>query len=450
MMNNINIERISSGPKHHLFGFHDLIISNKDDTKYLCIEANYINRPPLPNESFGVGYIENQNFIKLGDTTAFNYPQGSRQQWVADTNCFTVNNRVGQNWGTDLYDANCNKLLDRYQATTHVLTKDGRYSFGLDYARLQRLGGYGYTGLVDANRDDQAPMDSGISIMDMQSKEIKLLVSVKQVAEFKIKNTLPTAHHYLTHLTINPASNRLAFLHRYFLPDGGQITRLMTVGIDGTGLRTLGQGFLSHYDWKDDMTIYIYGRCGSHIDMMRGNPIFANPIIRSSVRFAKKTIKNIIGKDKSIVNGSNFLMITDEDSPKITPFAINTIFDDGHPMTNPYDNDWCICDTYPNPDGDRCLFLYNFSSDKRFDLGLFRRLFDDPDTTEKDQFLFGIDSEVIKNISETQLAFTRSGLHCDLHPRWSSSGKYAVFDSIHEGSRQIYRVDTSSLINLKY
>ena len=140
------VERLTNGPKHHLFGFHDLLISNKADTKYLCLEVDTINRPPLPGELFGVGYVENGLFVKVGETTALNYPQGARQQWIADTNLFTVNNRVGDKWAADLYDADTNSLVEHLPATVHMLTKDGRYAFGLDYARLHRLGGYGYIG----------------------------------------------------------------------------------------------------------------------------------------------------------------------------------------------------------------------------------------------------------------------------------------------------------------
>ena len=100
-----HIERLTNGPKHHLFGFHDLLISNKADSKYLSLEVDTINRPPLPGELFGVGYVEDGVFKKVGETTALNYPQGARQQWVSDTNYFTVNNRVGDVWGADLYDA---------------------------------------------------------------------------------------------------------------------------------------------------------------------------------------------------------------------------------------------------------------------------------------------------------------------------------------------------------
>ena len=67
--------------------------------------------------------------------------------------------------------------------------------------------------------------------------------------------------------------------------------------------------------------------------------------------------------------------------------------------------------------------------------------------TRKKDFFMGTDDNIIKAFGEKNLAFTRSGLHCDLHPRWTYDGKWVVFDSIHEGSRQIYRIDVSDIIS---
>ena len=440
------VQRLSNGPKHHLFGFHDLLIANEADLKYLCLEVDTINRPPLPDEVFGVGYVEDGRFVKVGSTTALNYPQGARQQWVADSDYFTVNNRVGDKWGTDLYDAAMNKLVDRYNATTHMLSRNGRYAFGLDYARLHRLGGYGYTGIADKGANDPYPSDTGISVMDMKTKEVKTLVSVRQVAECGTSNLSGKTHHYLTHLCLNPSNTRVSFLHRYFMPDGGLMTRLMTIGTDGNNLRCIGQGFLSHYDWKDNDHIYVFGRVGSSVDAMRNKPIMSNPLVKHSLRFAKKMVKKVIGKGKGIVGGMSFLMISDSDEATAMAFAKSIIPTDGHPMTHPFNNDWCICDNYPDEEGYRDLFLYRFSDERRVNLGRFKRLFLDPDMALKNEFFSGVDVGILKSISEKELAFTRSGLHCDLHPRWSANGRWVVFDSIHEGTRQVYRVDVSGII----
>lgn len=279
--------------------------------------------------------------------------------------------------------------------------------------------------------------------------EVELLVSVRQVAEYGSGSILGVSHHYITHLCLNPSCTRVAFLHRYFMADGGLMTRLMTIGTDGTGLRCLAQGFLSHYDWKDDKTIYIFGRANNSLDALRNNPLLSNPLMVGPMKVAKKVAKFILhrgnGGGKANV-GKSFMMVTDTEQPIITPFAQEVISEDGHPMTNPINDDWCINDTYPNKDGIRTLMLYNFVTNQRVDLGTFKRLMDKPDMTLAEKYFTGVDSKILSSISQEELAFTRSGLHCDLHPRWSRNGQQAVFDSIHEGTRQIYVAHVGGLI----
>lgn len=442
---NASIYRLTNGPKHHLFGFHDLIISNKEGDKFLATEANVINRPPLPDEQFGVGYVQDGQYKRIGETCALNYPQGSRLQWLSNTNYFIVNNKVGDSWGSNLYDADNDKLIEVYPSTCHMLSKDGKKAYGLDYARLFRLGGYGYTGIEDAGRGDAVPSESGITVMDMETRQVKLLVSVRQAAECGTSKLTVSGHHYLTHLCLNPSSTRLAFLHRYLMPDGGGMTRLMTIGVDGSGLRCIAQGFLSHYDWKDDNTLYIFGRANSSVDAIRNNPLLSNPVMSGALKLAKKTVKFLL-RSRISTFGKTFIEVSDSETPVIKPIAVDVIQEDGHPMTNPANRSWCINDTYPNADGIRTLMLYHFEKDLRIDLGCFKMLFERPDRTLEKTYFEGADLKGIEDVDH--LAFARSGLHCDLHPRWSADGRLAFFDSIHEGTRQIYYVDVASIIGV--
>ena len=436
------VERLTSGPKHHLFGFHDLIISNKADTKYLCLEADTINRPPLPGERFGVGYVEEGQFIKIGETTAMNYPQGSRQQWVGGTNSFTVNNLISNNWGTDLYDASSNILVDRFPFPTHMLSSNGKYSYGLDYARLFRLGGYGYPGVDDSQ--GHIPANTGISLGNLFDGSFRTLISVEDVVNCGLaEKRNSTFFHYLTHLCLNPSNTRIAFLHRYYTSNGSMNTRLMTVGVDGTDLRCVCQGALSHYYWLDDTTIYIYGRANKAIDSVQDNRFFSNSVVSFAFDCAKKMARKLLKHTNINYSGKHFMYVGDKENANAKEFATDIMPTDGHPMTNPYARDWCVNDTYPDKEGVRDLMLYNFKTDVRINIGRFKRLFELPDMDQKEEFFNGVDSKIREWIADEELAFTRSGLHCDLHPRWNSNGKYVVFDSIHEGSRQVYRVDVN-------
>ena len=90
---------------------------------------------------------------------------------------------------------------------------------------------------------------------------------------------------------------------------------------------------------------------------------------------------------------------------------------DGHCSYSP-DRKWILNDTYPRPE-DRCreLYLYNVDEDRCVDLG---RFFAPPE----------LDGE----------------FRCDLHPRWNRDGTQVCFDSVHEGTRQVYVIDVSEIV----
>ena len=75
-----------------------------------------------------------------------------------------------------------------------------------------------------------------------------------------------------------------------------------------------------------------------------------------------------------------------------------------------------LTDSYPLADNCRKLFLYHLASQQADEIGAFYADPSYPDPTR-----------------------------CDLHPRWSRDGRAVWFDSIHEGSRQVYTIDVNSL-----
>lgn len=441
---------LAESGENYFFGFHDLKASNAKGDRIAALKIENINTPPSPDKPCEIGFLENGKFVKLGQTKAFNYPQGARQQWVGDTNLLIVNDMVGDVWGTKVYDTDKLELKASIGHPSHVVTDKG-WAFGIDYARLHRVGGYGYTGLLDDKSKNHAPDTSGIIKHNIYTKNSELILSIRKVANFKAKQNVGK-HHYVTHLVLNPSQTRIAFLHRCKLNDGGETTRLMTVGVNGEDLRCLATGFLSHFDWMDDDQVAIWGRTGTGIEKLRNNPI-VRMIPPKLMRVIKELVKKILKKDKPIEGGNvkktspfDWLLLTDEDEPENGYLGKDVLDEDGHPMFCPTNRDWLVSDTYPDKDGIRELYLFQYSTQKKIVLGAYQMIFDKPNLEKVQSTLEDVEKSVLASFSIDKMAFYRSGLHCDLHPRWNSEGTCVIFDSIHEGTRQMYSLDVSDYL----
>ncbi|MBP5366429.1 MAG: hypothetical protein J6Y82_11020 [Bacteroidales bacterium] len=452
-----DIKRATNGPKHHFFGFHDLKITDASNKYILALEVEDISHPPLSGEKAKSGVVEvggDGQFRASHETSAFNYPQGARQQWFGDTTLFTTNDRVGDTWGSRLSDATTCEVEDTFEFPIHSLCNDGR-AFYINYARLYRNAVYGYIGILDKYEED-IPKQDGIWCANIKTKENKLLVSIDEVARCGEERAVWAGYpHYLTHLVLNPSQNRIAFLHRYRVKDGGEITRLMTIGTDGAGLRCLAKGFLSHFDWLDDDKLFMWGEHQPRICRMRESAFFSNKLVSFGVKQAKKIrqciIRRKVNKAKEgeqQLQSKTFMVIDDTEPAKITKNGIGVLVSDGHPMTNPIYKCKIIVDNYPQADRCRTLMLYDYLQQTKIDIGKFRMIDDDVDeeSFNSEASYYGVDERIKKVFPHEIFMHSRSGLHCDLHPRWSSDGKVAYFDSIHEGTRQIYSVDLSDCL----
>ncbi|MDP7253832.1 MAG: hypothetical protein QGF00_29800, partial [Planctomycetota bacterium] len=114
--------------------------------------------------------------------------------------------------------------------------------------------------------------------------------------------------------------------------------------------------------------------------------------------------------------GDYFFLFTDGTGDKEI-IGKDVMIVDGHCSYSP-NSDWILNDTYPDrEESKRTLFLYHPASNRRVDLG---RFYSPPEITGE--------------------------IRCDLHPRWNRNGTRVCFDSVHEGTRQIYEIDVSDVV----
>ena len=82
------------------------------------------------------------------------------------------------------------------------------------------------------------------------------------------------------------------------------------------------------------------------------------------------------------------------------------------------DGTWMLTDTGPDADHQQSLMLWNMVEERLVPLGKFE-----------------------------SLPPFRGEIRCDMHPRWSRDERQVCFDSIHEGTRQVYVMDVSAALD---
>jgi len=442
--------RVSPLGSHHLVGFNDLDPWSCSGDQLLCLQVEEIARIPTANSKASVGYIELKtgHFVKCGTTSGWNFPQGGRQQWAtgSDKNAFLFNCEIDGEWHSKLVDMQGSELRT-FQKPIYCQSRDGRLGYGLNYARLYRLGGYGYPGIQDSTKLAAAPDNDGIWETNLSNGNTKLLVSIAETTA--LIGTMEVdfnAHHYITHLTPSPDGNKLAYLHRYWLPDGGIRTRLVVRDMNTEISSVWDEGFLSHYDWVDDESILIWGKPQSNLQAIRSSKVLSsNPWIARLVQIAKPLARTLLGSRR--INSGYFKKVSKAAPQSGDLFSDLLPRDDGHPTFCPSNRQLLLTDTYPDKNFERQLIVVDILSKSVLEIGRFTQLKESPSSEGFDEIVPFIDPAVMKKFNRENFVYSRGGIHCDLHPRWKTDGSMVCFDSNHEGTRQIYVANLSDSIS---
>lgn len=113
--------------------------------------------------------------------------------------------------------------------------------------------------------------------------------------------------------------------------------------------------------------------------------------------------------------GDRFFLFTDR-SDRCVAVGEGVLTVDGHCSWSP-DRRRVLTDTYPDREHRRALILYRPEDGLKVEVG---RFFAPPEL--------------------------QGEIRCDLHPRWSRDGRLICFDSAHEGTRQMYVMDVSEVV----
>lgn len=376
------VRAITSGPKHHFFGYYDITPWDKTGRYVLANEIDFIGRQPRPGELLTLGMVnlKNGRFIAFDETPAWCWQMGARLQWLGSApEREVIYNTVHQGQYAavirDVFTGRTRAL----PRPIYALSGDGKQAVTLDFDRLHRLRpGYGYQALPEKHKDDPVPKDAGIYSMNLQTGNSRLIIPIAwAAANMPDSRFRAGAHHWFNHLLFNPSGSHFIFLHRWQKPGQGWWTRMYTAKNDGSERRLVfDDGLISHFDWQDDNTILAWARSKENGD-----------------RFYLHDLRT--GERRVIGEG--------------------ILTRDGHCSFSP-NRRWILNDTYPDAKHLQSLMIYRPIDSKRIDLGQFY-----------------LPAEL------------KGPWRCDLHPRWNRDGTQACIDSGHETGRQMYVIDIGKL-----
>jgi len=375
------IRRLTSGPKHHFFGYYGICPWNKSQRRMVCLQSDFQDHFPAPDEPAVIGLVdcETGKFSRISQTNAWNLQQGAMLHWnpLEPETEIIYNDRRNNEIVSVILDVNSGKrrVLDR---AVSAVSNNGRYALSLTYGRLARLRKtVGYLGTTDPNPSSPAPDNDGVFLTDLVSGKSKLVVSIEKVQRMLVENhpELQSRHIWFNHTVFNRTDTRFFFLARSKESSGGLQTGMFTANLDGSELREVVPygSRVSHFDWRNDKQIiatFNYEGGG------RKHMLFTD------------------GKKDFQIVGEGFL------------------HGDGHCTFSP-DQQWLATDQRVSGTLAKSLVIFNVKTRQGLVLGKF-------DMLEK-RYLSG-------------------DLRCDLHPRWNRIGDAICIDAIDRatGTRQLH------------
>ena len=389
---------ITSGPHDHFFANYFAINAWSPDNRYaLVLETDIKDKLP-DGAPCTLGLVDTEDgnrFIPVTTTRCWNFQEAAMAHWLPyEKDTFVFNDlrdgkfcAVVMNWRT--------KAERVYPFPVSAVSEDGTWAVSINYARLfLTRPDYGYCGDgQDPRKGVVFPEDDGLWRVDLRTGEAKLIVPTAAV-KAQVPKVGPSGMSYLCHTVISKDGKRIYFLSRSVEQSMEGVkkfkgvnwyTTAFTCKSDGSEIRRCfpdGWGS-SHFNWKPALT----------------------------ERDGRTMIVTCKWLDKVYTHVE--FTVGEETYPR--QVGGKAMDFDGHCIYTP-DGQFVSGDGYWGKDFKRHWKIVRLADNKVKDVG--------------DFFV----PEPYRDIY----------CRCDLHPRWRLDGRQIGFNSVHEGTRQVYVMDVKN------
>lgn len=244
-------------PAYTGFWFYDEQQFDKTGRYALGMKVYFQEREVEPTDRGDIGYFDLQDgfkWTKIGETTAWNWQQGCRLQWRPDSEEILWNDRSDDatHFVCRVYNFRTGerRILPR---PVYDVSDEGKTALTHDFARMKHAGTL-YAGIPDPCEDVQAPEQSGVERMDMETARVEFLISVERMARIAFpQGYAGNTNLYFFREGWNPSGTRfILFLRNMDSPD--RHVSGWSVSEDGRDVRYFYDN-PSHHVWLDDHTI---------------------------------------------------------------------------------------------------------------------------------------------------------------------------------------------------
>ncbi|MFW5803666.1 MAG: hypothetical protein ACOCWG_00375 [bacterium] len=390
----VQVTRISPEFENFFVGRVENNIMNCQGNEHLALNVTYMDRLPSKKDEALIFVIDENNITeKIGSTKMCNFQKGAFIQFIPDRNNLIIYADYDVKSGkiiSILYDLKTRNKKNLSFAVLNV-SDDGNKGLCIDSIFLNdhsSSNGLGYIKTkkpgLKANQENDI---ANILLMDLESGNTKKILSLSQILAFAgIKKNNLSDKIYIHDLCFNPGSNKL-IIKLIINQTTTQKTSLSLISdLNGDKAKLLSSAIFD-FSWKDKDSIFV-----------------TSNNITGAKKQTNETLYqiNLLKDDYSSLDNSFF---SGKGNISYHPKGRYLLFE---PISNrriiPY----------------RKLQIYDIKMKKGITLGYF---YSDPDFYRNND-----------------------ALRCELKPRWSVCGKHITFDSIHEGFRGIYKIDSEEAI----
>jgi len=315
------------------FGYYDKSPFSTDN-RYLLQHEGVAEGQPLNVAAYD--RVEHKR-VPLGSTPAWMWQQGAQATWLTGLGPHVAgfNTTEGDKLGMAIVnlDTGARRFVPY---PIQYLLADGKSMLSLNYRRLLKtIPDYGYD-VVSSNFAPTLPLaDDGVWHVNLETGEAKLILSLAQLAALKPLETMEGAQHYVNHCYPSPDGSRFLVIHRWVMPNGRMISRLLAVpSTGGTPKILLDEGKVSHYCWRNNEQFVVWARSVEHGDRYH----LVNALTGDYVAFGQ---------------------------------GVADVFGDGHPTFSHTNANQMLTDTYPDKKRQQHLMMYDNGTHQLVELGRF-------------------------------------------------------------------------------